>query len=182
MSSSPSSIAKQLLDTKRSQVAAIFSSPTDAKDAVDVLTADTSVAREQIIVLQPGEDSLGKKIEADSQHLGKRMLASHVMMGLIGLVVGMAAAFALVTFGPALTQQNPLFTYLALISPGLFIGLFVAGLFGLRPDRTELIETVRHALKQKRTAVVVSLHASQSADSIKKVLSHRTPTIVEALR
>lgn len=182
MSSSPTTIHRQLINCKNTQLAAIFSSHKEAEEAVQALTSDTAIASEQIAVLSPDESELSRKVEADSRSVGKRMLTSHVAMGGIGLVVGLLIASVLVNTGPLLTQQNPIFTYIALISPGLFIGMFVAGLFSLRPDRSELIETVRHALKEKRVALIVNLKNAQSVDTVRKVLSRKSATIVEAIR
>ena len=84
--------------------------------------------------------------------------------------------------GPALTQQNPLFTYIALISPGIFTGLFIAGLLGLRPDRSQIIQTVRHAVRRKKVALVINLEKSQSVSDVSQFLNNRSNTVVEAIR
>lgn len=104
------------------------------------------------------------------------------MLGGIGLLVGLLFAFILVEFGPALTQQNPLFTYIALISPGIFTGLFIAGLLGLRPDRSQIIQTVRHAVRRKKVALVINLEKSQSVSDVSQFLNNRSNTVVEAIR
>jgi len=80
-----------------------------------------------------------------------------------------------------LTQNNPLFTFIAMISPGVFIGLFTAGLFNLRPDRTEIIDTVRHAIRRKHFAVVVNLTKSQQASQVSSLLARRSHKVTEAL-
>ncbi|WP_232364936.1 hypothetical protein [Salinimonas marina] len=90
-------------------------------------------------------------------------------------------AWLLVSFGPALTQNNPLFTYIAMISPGIFIGLFIAGLISLRPDRSEVIDTVRHAIRRKHFAVIVNLKQSQSPARISELLGQRSHKVVEAV-
>ena len=110
------------------------------------------------------------------------MWSSHLLLGAVGLVVGLIAAFLLTQFGPAITQQNPLFTYIALISPGLFIGLFVAGLIGLRPDRNEVIQTVRHAVRYGKVALVINLKKTQSASQVTKLLKQHSDNVVESIR
>ena len=98
------------------------------------------------------------------------------------LIVGLVAAFLLTQFGLALTQQNPLFTYIALISPGIFIGLFIAGLIGLRPDRNEVIQTVRHAVRYGKVALVINLKKSQSASKVSQLLKQHTDKVVESIQ
>ena len=108
--------------------------------------------------------------------------SSHLLLGSVGLVVGLVAASLLTLFGPALTQQNPLFTYVALISPGIFIGLFIAGLIGLRPDRNQVIQTVRHAVRFGKVALVINLKKSQSSSKVSQLLKQHTDKVVESIR
>ncbi len=116
-------------------------------------------------------------------HFGFDLLVDLVeLLVLRLLVVGLVTAFLLTLFGPALTQQNPLFTYVALISPGIFIGLFIAGLIGLRPDRNQVIQTVRHAVRFGKVALVINLEKSQSSSKVSQLLKLHTDKVVESIR
>ena len=110
------------------------------------------------------------------------MWYSHLILGGAGLLIGMIVAYVLVEFGPALTQNNPLFTYIAMISPGIFIGLFVAGLLSLRPDRTEIIDVVREAVRNKRYAVIVNLRKGQPVDTIRELFSRHSDRVIAAIQ
>jgi hypothetical protein len=75
-----------------------------------------------------------------------------------------------------------MFTYIALISPGIFIGLFIAGLLGLRPDRNQIVQTVRHAIRNKQVALIISLKQSQSVKELEAVLRPHANDVVEAIK
>lgn len=164
------------------QVAAVFPSKQSLQDAMTSIKDEASVEPSQMEIIEAGDPKMSEKLERNSASIGKSMWSSHLLLGSLGLVVGFIAAFLLTQFGPALTQQNPLFTFIALISPGLFIGLFVAGLLGLRPDRNELIQTVRHAVRYGEVALVVNLKKSQSSSKVSQLLKQHTDSVVESIR
>ena len=164
------------------QVAAVFSSKRKVQEVLEVVQNQTSVAASQVEIIEAGDPNMSEKLERNSASIGKRMWSSHLLLGAIGLICGLLAAFLLTQFGPALTQQNPLFTYIALISPGLFIGLFIAGLIGLRPDRSEVVQTVRHAVRYGKVALVINLRKSQSSSEVSHLLKQHTDKVVESIR
>ena len=164
------------------QVAAVFSSKQKVREVLEIVQNKTSVEPSQVEIIEAGDAKLSAKLERNSESIGKSMWSSHLLLGSLGLVAGLIAAFLLTQFGPALTQQNPLFTYIALISPGLFIGLFVAGLIGLRPDRNEVIQTVRHAVRYGKVALVINLRKSQSSSKVSQVLKQHSDNVVESIR
>lgn len=172
----------ELISAKHTQVAAVFDSEQEAKSSADELAQQTAINANQITMIDPNDKKLSQKLEGSSSAIGKSMWHSHLALGGLGLIVGLIAAFLLTQFGPALTQQNPMFTYIALISPGLFIGLFIAGLIGLRPDRTEIINTVRHAVRERRYALIINLKESQSVKAVTEALHKRSGKVVEAAK
>lgn len=164
------------------QVAAVFPSKRKVQEVLEIVQEETSVEASQIEIIEAGDPNMSEKLERNSAYIGKSMWSSHLLLGSVGLVVGLVTAFLLTLFGPALTQQNPLFTYIALISPGIFIGLFIAGLIGLRPDRNQVIQTVRHAVRFGKVALVINLEKSQSSSKVSQLLRQHTDNVVESIR
>ena len=164
------------------QVAAVFPSKIKVQEVLEIVQEETSVEASQIEIIEAGDPNMSEKLERNSASIGKSMWSSHLLLGSVGLVVGLVTAFLLTLFGPALTQQNPLFTYVALISPGIFIGLFIAGLIGLRPDRNQVIQTVRHAVRFGKVALVINLEKSQSSSKVSQLLKLHTDKVVESIR
>ena len=172
----------RVVPDKELQVAAIFSSNKKVQEVIQIVTDNTNIEGSQIEVIEASDPNMSKKLERNSESIGKSMWTSHLLLGSVGLAVGLLTAFLLTQFGPALTKQNPLFTYIALISPGLFIGLFVAGLIGLRPDRNEVVQTVRHAVRYGKVALIVNLKESQSAANLSQLLNQHSDKVVESIR
>lgn len=164
------------------QVAAVFASKQKVQEALDVVQDRTSIDASQVEIVEAGDPKMSEKLERNSADIGKSMWSSHLALGSAGVTVGLVVAFLLTQFGPALTQLNPLFTYIALISPGLFIGLFIAGLIGLRPDRNEIIQTVRHAVRYGKVALVINLKKSQSPSEVSQLLKQHADNVVESIR
>ncbi|WP_018981628.1 hypothetical protein [Salinimonas chungwhensis] len=169
-----------ILSTEHTQVAAVFDTEASARASVDEVEDATDVTESQVTFVSPMDDTFSQKLEADSKKLGKHMWYAHLILGAAGLLVGLIAGWLLVSFGPALTQSNPLFTYIAMISPGIFVGLFVAGLISLRPDRSEIIDTVRHAIRRKHYAVIINMKKNQSVKNVAEILSKTSHKVVEA--
>ncbi len=180
--SSNKNFRTRVVPDKELQVAAIFSSNKKVQEVIQIVTDNTNIEGSQIEVIEASDPNMSKKLERNSESIGKSMWTSHLLLGSVGLAVGLLTAFLLTQFGPALTKQNPLFTYIALISPGLFIGLFVAGLIGLRPDRNEVVQTVRHAVRYGKVALIVNLKESQSAANLSQLLNQHSDKVVESIR
>lgn len=172
----------RVVPDKELQVAAIFSSNQKVQEVIQIVTDNTNIEGSQIEVIEASDPNMSKKLERNSESIGKSMWTSHLLLGSVGLAVGLITAFLLTQFGPDLTKQNPLFTYIALISPGLFIGLFVAGLIGLRPDRNEVVQTVRHAVRYGKVALIINLKESQSAANLSQLLNQHSDKVVESIR
>lgn len=169
-----------ILSTAHTQVAAVFDSEASARASISEVEEATDVEDRQVTIVNPSDTNFSEKLEADSQKLGKHMWYAHLLLGAAGLLIGLFVGWLLVNFGPALTQNNPLFTYIAMISPGIFVGLFVAGLISLRPDRSEIIDTVRHAIRRKHYAVIINMKKHQSVKTVSEVLSRKSHKVVDA--
>lgn len=182
MTNSEYDIKALLTPDAQGQIAAIYENKVQATRSANALIARSVVSESQVTLIEGSEEDFGKKLEQNSNIIGNRLWSSHLKMGTLGLGVGFIAAGLLVAFGPALTQQNPIFTFIALISPGLFLGLFVAGLFALRPDRNQIIQTVRHGLRNGKAALVVNTKTPDGVKKVKNVLDSHSSNIVTAIR
>jgi len=178
----PSNMRASVVASQHMQVAAIFDTKKSAQAAIEAVREDTSVALSQLELIESGDRNLSEKLEKNTKTIGRNLWVSHWFLGNLGLITGLVCAFFLTQYGPALTQQNPMFTYIALISPGIFIGLFIAGLLGLRPDRNQIVQTVRHAIRNKKVALVINLKKSQSVKDIESILRPLSNNTVDAIK
>lgn len=171
-----------MIASEHLQVAAVFDTKTNAQNAIDAVSEQTNIALSQVELVESGDPKLSEKLEKNTETIGNNLWTSHLVLGSVGLIIGLICAFLLTQYGPALTQQNPMFTYIALISPGIFIGLFIAGLLGLRPDRNQIVQTVRHAIRNKQVALIISLKQSQSVKELEAVLRPHANDVVAAIK
>jgi hypothetical protein len=53
---------------------------------------------------------------------------------------------------------------------------------GLRPDRDHLIQSVKHAIRYGKVAMVINMRKSQSSDEVITVLDRHAGNVVESVR
>lgn len=152
-----------------SRVAATYKSKDDASKAKHVLATKLGFQNSKIDIIEPNSTTQGEKLKVKSKAIGKSMLTMHIYNALIGVTVGMILAFLLVQYGPLLAQNNPLFTYIAFISPGLFIGLFFAGIRSFRPQHDVVNQHAVQTQENKYwTLMIDTAHANVSKKDICK--------------
>jgi len=109
----------------------------------------------KIKVIAPKENNVSEKLEGKASKVKSEMWSLHVICGLLGFIGGMVLAYYLTTFGPQWAQQNTGFTYLALVSPGLFIGLFIGGFLSLKPERDTVNQEVVKGNEDRNWTLIV---------------------------
>lgn len=150
-----------------SRVVATYSTQDKLRAACAVLKRKLSVSPSSMKVISPQTDDVGKKLEPRSEKVGSNMLNLHFIYGSVGVIIGMVAAYILATYGPQWAQQNPIFTFIALVSPGLFTGLFLAGFMSLKPERDIVNqEVVSQNNKGEWVLVVNTENESLSRDDV----------------
>ena len=179
---SNTNIRAAIVSSDKLQIAAIFDTVEEARTALRRVENETSVSSHQSKLIEPSDPKLSEKLEQKSSYIANTLWTSHLALSGIGFAIGMIAAFLLTQYGPALTQQNPLFTYIALISPGTFIGMFVAGLIALRPDRNEIVLNVSDAARNGKSALIINLRKSQSAKTISGLLQQQSNKVVQSIK
>lgn len=142
-----------------------------SKDAVDqtkvVLTRKLGLDEESLTVIEPTGEAHGKKLK--NENTAKNSLYLHIKYPLVGFIVGMIIAFSLVEFGPVLTRSNPMFTFIACISLGLFLGAFYAGLRTLKPEQDSInLEAVKAPRKNYWTLLVKMQNVNVSKEAIRE--------------
>jgi len=155
------------------RIVATYASHDSLAQAKSVLKTKLGLPDSSINIIKPDDKASGDKLEGSPQKIGQKMWHIHLLYSLVGLIVGMICAFILVQFGPSLAQQNPMFTYIALISPGIFIGVFVAGLQSLKPqhDRANM-QAVESKKEGLWTLVIDTQKSSISREDIVSEVKH----------
>lgn len=135
------------------KVSAEFDSESAANNALEAL-ARAGIPGSQTEVVRPHDPDMAIKVEPEVQGVARSLAKTHVVLGLAGLVVGLALAAILVTVGPTLTQSSPVMTFIAVGFICPVLALLLAGAISIRPDHDPVIEKTRVANKAGRWTVV----------------------------
>lgn len=155
------------LNVSDTRVVATYYSKDKVKAATAVLVKKLSLSPKSLKIISPDESNVSGRLESRREKVGENMLTLHFVYGSAGLIISMLLAHLLIGFGPEWAQQNQMFTYIALVSPGLFIGLFVAGFLSLKPERDIITqEVVKQNNDGKWTLVIDTENEAISRDDI----------------
>lgn len=162
-------------------VAALFDNGTAAARAAGSLQRQQRGERCPVLVVEPHDPRLGRKLEPESRGIWQTLLRSHGKLGAAGLVVGAAVGALLVASGWAAAEASPGMTVGVAALYGLFAGLLLAGLLTLRPDRGRVISSVRDATAHGRWAVVAHPRSAEEADEAREALAREGGDVIRSL-
>lgn len=151
-------------------VAAIFNDRSSALRAFHALRM-TSPRRLGISLITPRDPRLGRKMEPESNGIWHTLLLSHAWLALAGAIVGLAVAAMLLALGWSAALASPRATVALGGVYGAFVGMLVAGLLTLRPDRARVTAQVRAASEQGRWSVVTHPVTAHEADVAQDLLT-----------
>lgn len=139
------------------RLAAIYATREEAVTAKNTLMDKCQLNDSLITLIEPSKDVNGAKLEGQSEKIGENMLWLHIIYGAAGLGVGLMVGWLLVNYGPEFARLNPMFTYIGMLSPGLFIGLFLSGLLSLKPQHDAVNQAVVSASRNNDWALVINI-------------------------
>lgn len=161
-------------ETYSSKVAAVFDGEQAARNAAHQILIEGDIRAEQVSVVQPHDEHLGRKIEPESQGIAWTLVKSHLYLGLAGAFVGVVAAIVTVTAELSPFSSAPLVTLGFGLAVGVVAGLLAAGLYSLRPDHLALIARLRTAAGEGRWAVIVHVRNAAEKARVETILGvHR---------
>jgi len=160
-------------------VAATFSDRASAADAAMELRAD--MPQVEVDLVRPRDADFARKMEPESNGIGRTAVRSHLVLGPAGVVLGAAAAATLVALGWPAAASSPMLTTLFLATLGLFAGLMLAGLFTLRPDRSRVTLSIRRRTRAGQWAVVAHPTSPAQSEHAVAYLRKAGGTVVRSL-
>lgn len=160
-------------------VAGTFRNPIAAADAARRLQDRLPTA--EVRLVQPGAPVLPQTLEPDDDGFFRTLVRSQVWLGLVGGVLGLTGAGALIAAGWQAAVSSPGFIVLIAGAGGAVAGLLVAGLVTLRPDRSAVIRQVRNRIRHGSWAVVARPGDRASADSALALLQAAGGQVLRSL-
>lgn len=162
-------------------VAALFDNGTAAARAAGSLQRQQRGERCPVLVVEPNDPRLGRKLEPESTGIWHTLLRSHARLAVLGVVAGAVVGAVLVAGGWDAAGASPGLTIAVAAAYGLFAGLLLAGLLTLRPDRSRVIHSVRAATEHGRWAVVAHPRSAEEAAAARAALAREGGDIVQSL-
>lgn len=159
------------------KVSAQYNSEQSANQAVRLLVDKAQIPRHQIRVVQPHDPYMGRKTEPENKGIARTLVKSHTVLGIGGLVFGLLLAALLVTIGPAMTRESPMFTFIALGFLFTFLGLILAGVISLRPDHDNMIATTRTATEAGYWTVIAHCTTLEQQAQVKDTIDYSAQTL-----
>jgi|SRR6056297_128629 len=142
------------------KLAAVFDDRGQAEDALQTLAGSTGLAPNQMRLLDRQTKRINRKLLPESTGIGRTLVRSHIVFGIVGLWFGLLLFLILNAAGQTFVTDNPIASLLLFLHVATLFGLMVGGLLTLRPDQVPYIRVVREALQSGRAVVVV--HATSS--------------------
>lgn len=162
-------------------VAALFDSGAAAARAAGLLQRRQEGERCAVMVVEPNDPRLGRKMEPESTGIWHTLLRTHGKLGAIGLVLGALVGAALVAADWPAAAESPYMTVAMAAVYGVFAGMLLAGLLTLRPDRGRVIARVREATSHGRWAVVAHPRSPEQAEVAREALTGEGGEVLQSL-
>jgi hypothetical protein len=135
-------------------VAASFDGRQGAENAVSALEEDAHLSGASQVIA-PGDPSFVTKLEPEQRGIWRTLVRSHLLLGILGALLGAATAIVLILAPWPAAASSPGFTFMFATVVGVIFGLMLAGLLTLRPDHGVVIDRVGEWLNWGRWVVIV---------------------------
>ncbi|MEM5427838.1 riboflavin biosynthesis protein RibA [Cupriavidus oxalaticus] len=165
-------------DEASTGIAALFDTKSAANNAAERVCYEAHLKRGQVRLVHPYEAQFGRKLEPDNDAIVRTVVRSHLMMGALGAVIGLAVVGILHRQEIDAVVQNAGPAAGAAIFIGIVLGMLLAGLVTARADRQLVITPVREAVQHGRWALLVHPSSSRQCDDAMRALRNTTTEVM----
>ena len=173
---------KQILFGEKSltKIAAIFDSRGRAETTALRLRQAAGMSESQVKLVGPQDTAgivdapLSRKLEPESSGIWHTILRTHLVTGLVGVVLGALVYLSLWLLDNASVLTHPVLMLFVMLFFGMIFGLLLGGLLSLRPDHYRVMAAVRKAIKRGGWAVISHpVNHDQTRDVINELQRQR---------
>jgi hypothetical protein len=168
-------------ERRPTKIAAEYLSASSARETAEELLQEPCLSRANVTVISPADPDLEKKLEPEAMGIQRTLIRTHVIWGIVGLVVGMAVAGLLMLMGIAAALASPYYSVGVLGALGLMLGLMLGGFFSLRPDHDPLILKVRTASSEGKYCVLVHISNLQQRQVVQQFFKSHGKAAISTL-
>src|SRR3546814_8321552 len=121
-------------DLATTKIAAIFENEAAAASAAAALHSTTDLQATQLRLVRPHEKDYSKKLEPESHGIARTALRAHLILGVAGAVIGIAAWGLMYAMDLPAIVSSPQASAGAIIFFSAIGGLLLGGLVTAKPD------------------------------------------------
>lgn len=164
-----------------SRISAIFNNETEAEKAQSLLVDSGGFAGNKINIIRPNDDSVSKKLEPETGGVWRTIIRSHVILGILGAILGLILAGIAQAIGPEYLAERTFTIYFAFAMVLGMLGLMLAGLISLRPDHDAVTTHVVEAVQEGKWALVLVTRNKAESDRAAVLLKPVAQSIHESM-
>ena len=173
---------KQILFGEKSltKIAAIFDSRGRAETTALRLRQAAGMSESQVKLVGPRDTAgivdapLSRKLEPESSGIWHTILRTHLVTGLVGMMLGALVYLSLWLLENPSVETHPVLMLFVMLFFGMVFGLLLGGLMSLRPDHYRVMAAVRKAIKRGGWAVISHpVNHKQTREVIDELHRHR---------
>ncbi len=154
------------------KVAGIYDHPEEVREVVEEIVHEGGINIEKIQVVGPDDPAISRKLEPEEVSMAQTMSSAHIILGVVGMLVGLLIAGLLLLFGVNFAIASPYYTVFLGVGFGTVLGLLFGGLVTLRPDQDAMNTRVEEATHEGHWAVVVHATNVQEMNRAEEVINH----------
>lgn len=168
-------------EVSNTKVAGIFANAAAARAQAARIRDALQLSESQVQVVTPADPRPGHKLEPESHGIFRTMIRAHVVLGLVGAVVGALVFAVLWAMDIPFIVNSAVMAAAVLVAFGTVAGLMFGGLVTLRPDHDPFILKVQQALGEGRSAVVVHAFSRDEGAQARELLQGASDDVVSTL-
>lgn len=157
-------------ETSNHKLAAVFDDRADAEEATRAVAAETSLAADQLAVVDADAAQTNRKLLPESHGIWRTLIRSHVVLGAVGALTGIGLFVSLYMLGARFVTDNPLLAAMVFVHVLTLFGLMVGGLTTIRPDQVPYVRVARKALREGHVVVLVHAQSGSELSAARDVL------------
>ncbi len=146
----------------------------DTQEALDALSAQlrnvSGLQNPQLLVVRPHSADFDRRLEPETQGVARTAVRSHLILGAVGLLFGVALWGVLYAMDIGAIVASPYYSGGAIIAFSTVAGLLLGGLITARPDHQIVIQAVDTATKEGRWTLIVHPRDEAQCKSAESVL------------
>lgn len=163
------------------KIAAFFDTQDELDSVSQKLRQASGMQNTQLWVVRPHASDFDRRLEPETEGVARTAIRSHLVLGAMGLVFGLALFGVLRMMELPAVVSSPFYSGGAIIAFSTVGGLLLGGLVTSRPDHQIVVQAVDSATKDGRWSLVLHPRDRQQCEAAQSVLSEAHAKMVRSI-